>query len=57
MVLKIDLLVRAGFVDGNAILYMEVISSDEGNTVLKVLLELILLVVLVLYKFAMDVAI
>ena len=57
MVLGIDLLVRAGFVDGNAILHMEVISSDEGNAVLKVLLELILLVALVLYKLAMDVAI
>ena len=48
MVLGIDLVVGAGFVDGNAIHPMEVISSVEVTAVLKVWLELILTVALVL---------
>ena len=48
MVLGIDLVVGAGFVDRNAIHHMEVISSVEATAVLKVWLELILTAVLVL---------
>ena len=48
MIFGIDLVVGAGFVDGNAIHHMEIISSVEATTVLKVWLELILTVVLVL---------
>ena len=55
MVLGIDLVVGAGLVDGNAIHYMEVISSAESTAVLQVRLELILTTVLVLQKLAMAV--
>ena len=48
MALGIDLVVGAGFVDGNTIHHMEVISSVEATAVLKMWLELILTVVLVL---------
>ena len=48
MVLGIDLVVGASLVEGNAIYYMEGISSVEGTAVLKVWLELNLTAALVL---------
>ena len=48
MVLRIDLIVGAGLVDGNAIQHIKIISSVEDMAVLKLWLELIITAVLVL---------